>query len=143
MKELNSKQKGNVTEVELILEFLKLGYNVLTPYGDCERYDFVVDKDGKFIKVQSKTAASDDNGASFRISTTSCNRKDGKIVHHTYSEDDIDYFATVFDGKSYLIPVQLCQGHNKKFRILPAQNGQTRGITWAKDFILQEVIKKV
>lgn len=143
MKELNSKQKGNITEVELILTFLKLGYNVLTPYGDCERYDFVVDKDGKFIKVQSKTASSDDNGASFRISTSSCNRKDGKIVHHTYSKDEIDYFATVFDGIAYLIPVDICKGQDKKFRILPAQNGQIRGITWAKDFLLQEVIEKV
>ena len=33
---------------------MKLGYNVLTPYGDCERYDFVVDANNKFIKVQAK-----------------------------------------------------------------------------------------
>lgn len=40
---MNSKQKGNITELETMLAFMKLGYNVLTPYGDCERYDFVVD----------------------------------------------------------------------------------------------------
>jgi hypothetical protein len=39
-----------------MLEFLKLGYNILTPYGDCERYDFVVDVNGKFYKIQAKTA---------------------------------------------------------------------------------------
>ena len=40
---MNSKYKGNVTELQCMLAFMKLGYNVLTPYGDCERYDFVVD----------------------------------------------------------------------------------------------------
>ena len=40
---MNSKQQGNITELETMLAFLKLGYNVLTPYGDCERYDFVAD----------------------------------------------------------------------------------------------------
>ena len=53
---LNSKQIGNVTEVECMLAFLKLGYNVLQPYGDCERYDFVADVNGKFYKIQCKTA---------------------------------------------------------------------------------------
>ena len=53
---LNSKQKGNITEVECMLAFLKLGYNVLTPYGDCERYDFVVDINNKLYKIQAKTA---------------------------------------------------------------------------------------
>ena len=46
---MNSKRKGNITEFETMLAFMKLGYNVLTPYGDCERYDFVVDNNGKFF----------------------------------------------------------------------------------------------
>lgn len=142
MKELNSKQIGNITEVELMLAFLKLGYNVLSPYGDCERYDFVVDINGKFYKIQSKTASTTDEGASFTISTSSCNRKDGSFVHHTYSKEEIDYFGTVFDGICYLIPVECCQGRDKRFRLLSTKNNQTRGISWAKDYLLKEVIKK-
>ena len=53
---LNTKQRGNITEVECMLAFLKLGYNVLTPYGDCERYDFVVDIENKLYKIQVKSA---------------------------------------------------------------------------------------
>ena len=53
---INSKQIGNITEVESMLAFLKAGYNVLTPYGDCEKYDFVADVNGKFLKIQCKTA---------------------------------------------------------------------------------------
>ena len=52
-KSMNSKQKGNITELETMLAFIKLGYNVLTPYGDCERYDYVVDANGKFLVCNS------------------------------------------------------------------------------------------
>ena len=138
---MNSKQIGNVTEMQSMLAFLKLGYNVLSPYGDCERYDFVVDANNKFYRIQSKTASSDDNGASFKFSCRSCNRQDGKIVHHTYTKEEIDYFVTYFNDKCYLIPVEEC-GCDKKLRILPAKNGQVRGISWAKDYELEEVVKK-
>lgn len=140
-KSMNSKQIGNITELETMLAFLKQGYNVLTPYGDCERYDFVVDAKGKLFKIQAKTSSSEDDGASFKFSCRSSNRKNGKIIHHSYSEEEIDYFVTSFNGKSYLIPVEEC-GSDKRLRILPTKNNQTRGISWAKDYELEEVVKK-
>ena len=139
---MNSKQKGNITELECMLAFIKLGYNILIPYGDCERYDFVVDKDNKFYKIQSKTSSSDDDGASFKFSCRSSNRQNGAIVHHTYTKEEIDYFVTVFNGKVYLIPVEECGG-DKRLRLQPTKNGQVRGITWAKDYELEEVIKNM
>ena len=139
---MNSKYKGNITELECMLAFMKLGYNVLTPYGDCERYDFVVDKNNKFYKIQSKTSSSDDEGASFKFSCRSCNRKDGAIMHHTYTKEEIDYFITSFNEIIYLIPVEEC-GSDKRLRLKPAKNGQVRGITWAKDYELEEVIKNM
>ena len=138
--QLNSKQKGNITELETMLAFMKLGFNVLTPYGDCERYDFVVDANGKLLKIQSKTSKSNNEGASFSFSCRSSNRKEGSIVHHKYTEDEIDFFITSFNGKTYLVPVSEC-GSDKILRILPPKNGQTRGITWAKDYELEEVVK--
>ena len=68
----NTKYKGNVTEIETILAFMKLGYNVLTPYGDCERYDLVADVNGKFLKIQCKTASpQDEEGNVYRFSCRS------------------------------------------------------------------------
>ena len=137
---MTSKQKGNITELETMLAFIKLGYNVLTPYGDCERYDFVVDVKGKFIRVQVKTSQTEDNGASFIFSGRSSHRKNGSIIHHQYTADEIDYFATSFNNKCYLVPVNEC-GANKRLRLLPTKNGQTRGISWAKNYELEEVVK--
>ncbi len=137
---MNSKQIGNITELETMLAFMKLGYNVLTPYGDCERYDFVVDAKDKFVKVQSKTSSTDDSGASFQFNCRSSHRCEGKVINERYTSDEIDYFVTTFNGKCYLIPVEEC-GANKRLRILPAKNGQVRGVTWAKDYELEEVVK--
>lgn len=137
---MNSKQKGNITELETMLAFIKLGYNVLTPYGDCERYDFVVDIKGKFIRIQAKTSRTEDNGASFSFSGRSNHRKNGTIIHHKYTSDEIDYFVTSFNNQCYLIPVEEC-GADKHLRLLPPKNGQTRGINWAKNYELEEVVK--
>ena len=137
---MNSKQIGNITELEIMLAFIKLGYNVLTPYGDCERYDFVVDANNNFIRIQAKTSKTEDDGASFKFSCRSCNRKDGKIIHHQYTKEEIDYFATIFNNKVYLVPVNEC-GSDKRLRLLPTKNGQVKGITWAKDYELEEVVK--
>lgn len=138
---MNSKQIGNITELETMLSFIKLGYNVLTPYGDCERYDFVVDNKGTFIRIQCKTAYSVDDGASFRVNGRSTHKTSGKVVHHTYNKEEIDYFATYFNEKCYLIPVEEC-GTAKSLRILSPKNEQTKGIVWAKNYELEEVVKE-
>lgn len=138
---MNSKQIGNITELRIMLSFIELGYNVLTPYGDCERYDFVVDAKNKFYKIQCKTARTKNNGKSFSFSGRSCNRKDGKIVNKHYNNKEIDYFATFFNGKCYLVPVDECET-DKTLRIYSAENKQKNRISWAKDYELEEVVKK-
>ena len=50
--ELTPKQKGNLTELQCLTAFIQQGCTVSIPYGDCARYDFLVDIDGIIIKVQ-------------------------------------------------------------------------------------------
>ena len=137
---MTSKDVGNITEVSCMLEFMKLGYPVLTPYGDCQRYDFVVEINGKFYRIQSKTA----NDAYIKegYSVFRCNKKkkkNGKVVHHSYDENEIDYFSTFYDGKCYLVPVNECS-REKRLRFTTPKNGQTRGITFASEYELEKVV---
>ena len=62
MINLSSKQKGNLTELQSITAFYKLGYQVSIPYGENSRYDFIADINGKLIKVQCKTSREIDTG---------------------------------------------------------------------------------
>lgn len=137
---MNSKQIGNITEVEIMLAFLKQSINVLTPYGDCERYDFVIEKNNRFYKIQVKSSHEEDEGK-IAFNTASTHYTDGKCIHEGYTKDDIDYFATTFNGQAYLIPVEICGKRSQSLRLTPPKNNQTRGITWAKDYELEEVVK--
>lgn len=138
----NTKYKGNVTEIETILAFMKLGYNVLTPYGDCERYDLVADVNGKFLKIQCKTSSpQDEEGNVYRFSCRSTHKINGQMKMAKYEDGEIDYFATCIKGKCYLIPLSEC-GCDKLLRFIPPKNGQTRGVNFAKDYEIEVILKK-
>jgi hypothetical protein len=139
MEILTSKQVGNITEVEVTLAFLKLGYTVLQPYGDCNRYDLVVEINNAFYRIQCK-AASQATDSYFVFNCRSTHKSGGKIIHHKYSKDEIDFFATCYNDNVYLVPVELC-GAQKKLRLLKPKNCQEQNISYAKDFLLEEVVK--
>lgn len=140
---MTSKQLGNITEVAVMLEFLKLGYNVLTPYGDCERYDFVVDIQNKFYRIQVKTSQEKEEEGKIEFNSSSTHYSDGKCIHDSYTIEDIDYFATYYSGKCYLVPVEEAGKRSTSLRFVPAKNGQTRGIKMASNYELEEVIKRL
>lgn len=136
----NTKQQGNITEMSCMLEFLKLGFNVLQPYGDCERYDFVVEINNKFYKIQCKTCKEKDGVLTF--SCRSNHRVNGKCIHEYYTSDQIDFFATFFNGVCYLVPQCECNSQ-KKLRIIPTLNKQITGISFAGDYQLDKIITKL
>ena len=140
---LNSKQIGNLTEMECMLAFMRHGFNVLTPYGDCERYDFVADVNGILIKVQVKTSRYKDdlkNSILFSCRSTRKNMTQSRQVK--YTSDEIDYFATYFNGKCYLVLIEECSSE-KTLRFEPPANGQRIGITFAEDYELEKQITKL
>ena len=124
-----------------MLSFARLGYAILIPYGDNERYDFIVDIDGKFYRIQCKTSRSRTEGTFF-FECNSSNTVSGKCVHYYYTPDEIDYFATTFDGKTYLVPVE--EGKSQiRLRLAPAANNQKSCIHWAEDYEIEKVIQRI
>ncbi len=105
-----NKQLGERSQAHVIAKFLEVGYNVLVPYGDSSRYDLVIeDAEGRFWRVQVKTAWMENGGASIQFATTSLRSRstNGKV---TYSRagyvGQVDYFAVYSHElrKAYLIP---------------------------------------
>ena len=142
---LDTKQQGNITEVECMLAFLKLGYNVLTPYGDCERYDFVVDLNNKLYRIQVKTANVNHIEEGYiEFITANKTTRNGTFVRHAYTSEEIDFFMTFYNNQAYLIPInECCKGGTKRLRLTPPKNGQIKGITFAKDYELEKVVKRL
>lgn len=123
-----------------MLEFIKLGINVLSPYGDCERYDFVFEYKGTFYKVQVKTSKGDVDA--FHFSAKSNTKVKGKTMHRHYTKEETDFFATFYNNKCYLIPINEIGG-SKKLRINTPANGQIENISFAKNYELDVTLGKL
>ena len=135
----NTNFKGAITELKCKTYFLELGYVVSTPEVPA-RYDFVVDINNQLLKIQVKTCTSDNEKLTF--STCSSHYIKGKHTHTDYKSDNIDYFCTWYDNECYLIPVSECGKTEKNLRLIPTKNGQTKNISFAKDYIAKEVLSR-
>lgn len=140
---LDSKQIGNITELEVLTHMTKLGYQVSIPFGDRERYDQVWDINGKLLKIQVKTSSPVDNEISaIKFSCRSNTRTNGKTTHSRYTKEEIDCFATFWGGKCYLVPIEECSTY-KQLRFTIPKNGQTKGINFAEYYEVEEVLKRL
>jgi hypothetical protein len=86
---MNTKRKGNIGEAKAIAEFVSAGITVCIPFGDNEVYDFVIEVNHIFKKVQVKTIQNPKENGSVELKLTS--RRYG--VDHNYAKSEIDIFV--------------------------------------------------
>lgn len=142
---LNTKILGNTTEMECMLECMKLGIQVSIPFGEDSRYDFILDHNNKLYKIQCKHCSEilDNDGKVVAVKFKTVRQSGSNAALHTrtkYTKDEIDYFATSYEGRCYLVPVEQCSTI-KCLRIISPKNGQEKGISFLKDHELCEVLK--
>lgn len=138
--ELSTKAKGNLTELKCISAFYELGFSVSIPYGENNRYDFIADINNNLIKIQCKTSREIPGG--FVFSTRSTRVNSSGIKYKKYTLDEIDYFATYFDNKCYLVKAGITQSEFK-IRYKYPNNGQKKGINISKEYELENVIMNI
>lgn len=142
---IDTKILGNVTEMECMLECMKLGVQVSIPFGEDSRYDFIMDYNGKLYRIQSKHCSEivDDYNKVVAVKFKTVRQSGSNSSIHTrtkYTKEEIDYFSTSYEGKCYLVPVEQCS-NEKILRIIPPKNGQTKGISFLENYELSEVLK--
>lgn len=139
--QLDTKKKGNLTEMQCMSAFMAQGCGVSIPFGDNAKYDFIADVDGQLLKIQVKTASlKDENAIKFSCRSTHVNCSGVKNIR--YSENEIDYFATYWNGQCYLVPISECSAE-KILRFVPPKSGQIKGITFACDYTLEKQLTKI
>lgn len=134
---------GNLNELKCIARFIELGYECSIPYGNGAKYDFIADIEGKLIRIQCKSSKNprkngvvDENA--IQISTISQTTNTQKTTRHLYDSSQIDYFATYFNNKVYLIPVNECST-NKTLRFKPPLN-RNENYNKAEDYEIEKII---
>ena len=140
---MNTKEVGNLTELQCMTRLYELGCIVSVPFGNANKYDLIVDCNNQLYKVQCKHASEvlNDDGTvhSIRFKTTWQSRNTYSYVRHTYMPDEVDFFATYYNNNCYLIPIQEC-GQVKQLRINPPKNHQEKNITYLHDYLAEKIL---
>lgn len=88
---MTTNEKGNLGEVRVLSEFVKLGIQCYLPYGDGSEVDLIADFGGKLNRIQVKTSEKLNRVGAMEWGVTRQQGYHGNRV--TYSTDNIDYFA--------------------------------------------------
>ncbi len=93
----NAKAKGDLAELAFLYKAASLGFGVAKPYGDKERYDFILDSGERFWRVQVRsTSYAEADRSGYKVSTAH-NDKGRKVK--TYQAEEIDFFV------AYIVPL--------------------------------------
>ena len=124
--------KGLIGELEFSLKLIKEGWSVLKPLNQNSRYDIVLEKAGKFRRVQIKYCTPE-NGR-LRVELDRPKRKT-----EPYSQKDTDFLGVYNsrDQKFYLIPIREFYKQKEVWlRVDKPRNNQNKRIRLAESFIV-------
>lgn len=130
MISLSKKIKGDVAELAVAKKLMGEGWKILFPYGEDHRYDLVVEKDKKFVRIQVKYVTPK-NGA-IDINCQSSNNWSILV----YNSNEIDVIAA-YNSKSeeiYFVPSSQINHRSFKLRLENAKNNQRSKIHIAENF---------
>lgn len=100
----NSKRTGELSEAAFLHKAVSLGFKVTKPWGDSERYDFVLDAGDRLWRVQIKCTAALHAGG-YHIQPIHFVYGKNKVV---YTAEDIDVLAAHIVPLDvwYVVPVE-------------------------------------
>lgn len=135
-----TQAKGNITELQVIIKFISMGFECSVPYGNQAKYDLLVDLgQGEIIRIQVKKARWADRGKTIVFSCSSQTTNTKKTVRHNYTKEQVDYFATCWEDNVYLVPVDECSTQ-KQLRVIPKENGTPNTVNMAEDYLVEKVV---
>jgi hypothetical protein len=125
---MDTKLKGDIAEQAVILNALKQGWGVLKPVGDRLPYDMVFDIDGKFIKIQVKSAWFDESRQNYVVDNrrTKTNRR--VMLREKYNKSDFD-FAIIYLEEIhifYIMPVDIFISYSSEIHLVEIEKRQRK-----------------
>ena len=138
----NALIRGDINELQCILDFQKRGYYCSIPFSGSCRYDLIVDISDKLYKIQCKASSYSEDEGVLKMSATRSTTNTQKTTRYTYSEKEVDYFYTSWKEYGFLIPInEVSTG--KCLRIKPPKNGIQSTMSIASDYLIDNVIQSI
>ena len=103
------KREGELAEMAFAHKAASLGFRVAKPYGDSDRFDFVISWDRRWWRVQVKSTRTPQGGV-YEISAHGC--WGGRGI---YTKDEIDFIVAyvVPEDAWYVIPIEATRGRKR------------------------------
>ncbi len=126
---------GHRAEAAILSELVQRGYRVLLPFGVNQRYDLVLDCDGRFLKAQCKSGRLRDGAIQFRALSTQSNMKRTRTRGYI---GEVDLFIVYCPDtqRVYVVPADEVPATSMYLRVDPPRNRQGKRVRWAKDYEL-------
>lgn len=134
--------RGDINELQCILDFQKRGFYCSIPFSGSCRYDVVVDINNQLYRIQCKCSSYIEEEGILSMSGTRQTINTTKTIKYKYSKEEIDYFYTSWENYSFLIPVEEVST-NKYLRIKKPKNGIQESMSLASDYLLDNVIESI
>jgi hypothetical protein len=101
---ISPKRLGEIAEAAFLWKAERLGFSVAKPWGDSEKYDYIVDSGQRLWRVQLKSTAAL-HGRGCEVQPVYSVYGEGKAA---YRPDEIDVLAAYIFPKDtwYLIPIE-------------------------------------
>lgn len=118
----------------IVMALIKRGHSVLLPFGEGERYDFVVDHDGNLERVQAKSGQYIKGCVRF---STASHHKDGERREYKGQIDWFGVYCKAIDAV-FMVPVSEAPGRMASLRIEKTASNQVVGVRWARDYAVEK-----
>ena len=138
----NTLIRGDINELQCILDFQKRGYYCSIPFSGSCRYDLIVDINDKLYKIQCKASSYSEDEGVLKMSATRSTTNTQRTIKYTYSENEIDYFYTSWKEYGFLIPINEVSTE-KYLRVKPPKNGIQSTMSIASDYLIDNVIQSI
>jgi hypothetical protein len=126
---------GLRTEAAILAELVRRGFQVLIPFGTNQRYDLVIDIDGRFVRAQCKTGRLRRGAIVFNTTSVRSNRR-GWFTRSYDGDAEVFLVHCPDTSGIYAVPVKEAPAGSGLLRVTPTRNGQVEGIRWARDYEL-------
>lgn len=138
----NTLIRGDINELQCILDFQKRGYYCSIPFSGSCRYDLIVDINDKLYKIQCKASSYSEDEGVLKMSATRSTTNTQRTIKYTYSEKEVDYFYTSWKEYGFLIPINEVSTE-KYLRVKPPKNGIQSTMSIASDYLIDNVIQSI
>jgi len=122
--ELTTKRRGELSELAFVFKAASLGFHVAKPYGDSERYDFILDAGHRLWRIQIKSTTTLMCGL-YRINAH--RRTSHGTVPYQPAEVDFLIAHVIPEDAWFILPIALIQ-HRTSVLFPPRRHPRQRAL---------------